>query len=345
MKAFLMSALRNLAAMLAACFLLAAALGLPGGDQGALLLLAEGFPFILIRPNGRIVMASRSARRLFGLAEDGGGNILSLTAGTPAHDALRRSLRNPFERRECFRACFPGSGGETRLYRMESSPMGEGEGAGIVLRDITRAAGGTPATFEVARMAATARSMAGPLTVLAGWLETAQETAAVLSPPVLRAMGRQVELLKGISAELSAQRPDPSSHLLLGEFDLTRVAQDAADSLAARMLETGSRLEFHYSETPFLLRGDSMLWQQLAGELLGSTLALGGARRLRFSATRSPQHAVIEISSDGPAAWATAQGGGSRLELVRAAVRAQRGEFTCEPTHSDGARYRLTFPV
>ena len=223
--------------------------------------------------------------------------------------------------------------------------MGEGEATGIVLKDITNVPPSAPAALDVVRMAVTAESMAGPLSVLSGWLETARETRTAFSPVVLRAMQRQVEQLKRTSAELGAEKRDASSLLLMGDFDLAPVVQEAADILAPRMLETCSQLQFHYSEKPFMMRGDTLLWQHLVGELLESTLRLPGKRQLRFSAERWPQHVTIEIESDGEAAWETPHGGRSHLERVGAAIRAQHGDFEYELHSPCGSRYRLTFPV
>ncbi len=349
MNRLFFSALRLLVAFLLLCGVAAAtsvprstAVGwsFPQKPLHSFRLLAEGLPFVIIRPSGRIVMASRSARRLLGLGTEG-GNLLTLTEGTDAHAAIRRAVNHPFERMETFCIAFPGTEGEERRYRMDTSPMGGGGATGIILKDITNATPYTRAALNVARMAVTAGSMAGPLSVLSGWLETAQETEEVLSPAVLRAMGRQVALLKKISAELGAEQGGAPSHLLLGEFDLLPIVQDAADELAARMVKTGSHLEFHYSETPFIVHGDSLLWQQLTGELLGSTLLGDEARRLRFTAERMPTQLVIEIESDGPARWEMPR----RLELVRSAVRAQHGEFACEELAPQGVRYTLRFPI
>ncbi len=350
---FLASSLRTIAAILVPCGILATLIlprsyGVAGcGTQHrareySAVLVGEGLPFIIIRPSGRIAMASRSARRLFGLSLRGSGNLLSLTAGTDAQDALRRAVCYPFERTEHFWAAFPGSGGEKRLYRMETSPMAEGDATGIVLRDITHAAPElTPASDS--RMVDVASSMAGPLSVLSGWLETAHEPGSTLSPAAIRAMERQVSLLKEVSAGMGVEQG--GSSLIMDEFDLAPVVQDAADQLALRMVETGSMLEFNYSETPFMLRGDAALWQQLAGELLMSTLHEPEARQLRLTAERRGHEAVIELLSDGPAFWKAQPDGRSPLETVRAAVRAQHGEFAYEQTANQGTRYRLSFPV
>ncbi len=329
-------------------FLFASMSGKPREGCGSFAcLLAEGLPLLVVRPNGRIAMASRSARRLLGLA-GGGGNILSL-AGGQALEALRRALRHPFERTESFSAAFPGTGGVERLYRMESSPVGDGDtSTGIVLRDITNVPPHAPAALEAAGMAVTASSMAGPLSVLSGWLETAQETEAVMSPVVVRAMVRQVELLKGIAAELCVKPEAASARLLTRSFDLVMVVQGAADALASRMLETGSCLELSYSEAPFMLSGDALLWQQMAGELLGSALRQPGARRLRLAAERRPQSVVVRIESDGPSYWDSAPAvasGRNRFELLCAAIRALHGEFEYELDGPMGSRYHLTFPV
>ncbi len=350
------SALRAVVSVLVPCGMLATlvlprAHGEAGGvplQQGRkhhapTMLVAEGLPFIIIRPSGRIAMASRSARRLFALRSGVGGNLLSLTSGTEAHEALRRALASPFERTEYFRMAFPGSEGEPRLYRMESAPMAEADATGIVLRDVTHSAEDHAPTVD-ARMAEAASSMAGPLSVLSGWLETASEPGATLSPSALRAMERQVARLRELSAGLSEESADSS--LLLGSFELAPVVQRAADQLAARMVETGSRLELSYGETPFMLRGDAALWQQLVGELLGSILRAPGARQLSLSAVYHGQQAVIDIASDGPASWdAPDSSGRSRLELVYTAVRAQRGEMEYDAAQPHGTRYRLIFPA
>ncbi len=352
MYRFFASSLRAVAAILVPCGILAT-LTLPrahGGVGGAVpvhrqdysaALLAKGLPFVIIRPNGRIAMASRSARRLFGLGLSG-GNLLNLTAGTEAQEALRRAIHSPFERMEYIRVAFPGCEEGQRLYRMESTPMAEAEATGIVLRDVTDVAHEVSPTAH-ARMAAAASSMAGPISVLSGWLETAQETGTTLTPIALRAMERQVELLKELTAGMGAEQGNSS--LLLGDIDLVPIIQQAADCLATRMIETGSQLELNYAETPFLLRGDASLWKQLVGHLLASMLRWPDARQLRLTAERHGHEAVIEIVSDGPASWETTPGGRSRLELVHAAVRAQHGEFAYDTTPGSGTCYRLTFPA
>ncbi len=352
MHPYLAGSLRCLAAILVPCGILST-LALPrafGGVSGEAsgpghppMLLAEGLPFIIIRPGGRIAMASRCARRLFALRSGVGGNLLSMTAGTEAQEPLRRALYSPFERVEHFRVAFPGAEGEPRLYRMESTPMAEGDAVGIVLREVTPGAGEAPPRAD-SRALAAASSMAGPLSVLSGWLETVREAGTTLTPSALRAMERQVARLRELSAGLEEEQGESS--LLLGCFELAPVVQHAADGHAARMVETGSRLELSYGETPFILRGDSALWQQLVGELLASTLAGNEPRQLSFNAERCGQQVVVTITSDGPATWEGASAGnGSRLELVQAAVRAQHGEFEYTDTPGNGTHYRLTFPA
>ncbi len=354
MSCFLAGFLRCVAGVLVPCGIIAtlvlpraygeAGHGAPhhGADYSALL-VAEGLPFIIIRPNGRIAMASRSARRLFALRAGSCGNLLSLTAGTEAQEAIRRALSSPFERTEYFRVAFPGTEGEERLYRMESAPMSEGNATGIVLRELSRSAEETHPGVD-ARMAEAATSMAGPLSVLSGWLETAHEPGASLTPSALRAMERQVARLRELSAGLEAEASESS--LLLGSFELAPVVQRAADQLAPRMVETGSRLELSYGESPFMLRGEPTLWRQIVGELLASTLHEPVARQLRLTAEHCGQQVVVTIASDGPAFWDEApEGGRSHLELVRAAVRAQHGELEDEATAPHGTRYRLIFPV
>ncbi len=355
MFTFVASSLRAVATMLVPCGILAT-LVLPRahGEVGnahlprehgkaPALLVAEGLPFIIVRPSGRIAMASRSARRLFSLRPGAGANLLDVTAGSAAHGAVRRALASPFEREEYFCARFPGTRGELHLYRMESTPMAEEDSTGIVLRDVTHPADEQPGDAE-ARMVQAASSMAGPLSVLSGWLETASEQGATLSPSALRAMERQVARLKELSADLGGEQA--GCPLLLDSFSLAPVVQRAADRLAPRMVETGSCLELNYSESPCMLRGEAYLCQQLVGELLGSMLSEAAARQLRLSAERRGEQLVIEISSDGPSLWqAVPEGERSRLELVQAAVRAQHGELEQESTGSHGARYRLSFPV
>ncbi len=354
MYSYIVGSLRAIAAILVPCGMLAT-LVLPrahgemgsrtphhGQDYSAML-VGEGLPFIIIRPSGRIAMVSRSARRLFALRSGVGGNMLSLTAGTDANEAFRRAVNSPFERTEYVRIAFPGTGGEERLYCMESTPMAEGNATGVVLREVT-AESTAPSQNVDARMAAAASSMAGPLSVLSGWLETASEPGATLSPSALQAMGRQVERLKELSAVLGEEQADSS--LLLGTFDLVPVVQRAADRLAARMVETGSRLELNYAENPLLLRGDASLWQQLVGELLASTLSEPVARKLRLCAGYNKGQLVVDITSDGPAVWKPAtEGTRSRLELVQAAVRAQHGELVYSGDTQHATHYRLSFPA
>ncbi len=352
MYSFFITSLRSIAAILVPCGIFATlvlprahAVGMGGelrhGERHPAMLLAEGLPFIIIRPSGRIAMVSRSARRLFALRPGVGGNLLSLTAGSDAQEALRRALASPYERTEYFRVAFPGTAGEERLYRMESTPMAEVDATGIVLRDITHRMEDEPASSD-SRMAEAVSSMAGPLSVLSGWLETASEPGATLSPAALRAMERQVERLKALSAGWGAETAE--CPLLLGRFELAPEVQRAADRLAPRMVETGSRLELSYDETPFMLRGDRTMCRQLVGELLASTLSGQEARRLRLTATRHGQQVWVDIASDGPAAW-EAEGNRSRLELVRAAVRAQNGELEDDASATHGTHYRLIFPA
>ncbi len=315
----------------------------PQGPRHPSMLVAEGLPFVIIRPSGRIAMASRSARRLFALRSGTGGNLLSLSAGTEAYDAFRRALHFPFERTEYFRVAFPGSDGVPRLYRMESTPMAEGNATGIVLREVMPSAEVGAQGLD-SRVAEAATSMAGPLSVLSGWLEVANEPGATLSPAALRAMERQVVRLRELSEELSGELVN--SPLLLGSIDLVAVVQRAADCLVARLLESGSRLELSYSQMPFLLRGDASLWRQIVGELLGSALHGAESRQLRLRAEYCGEQAVVDIASDGPAFWdATPEGCRSRLELVQALVRAQNGELECELGSPYATRYRLTFPL
>ncbi len=356
MYSFFVSFLRSIAALLVPCGMLATLI-LPrahgvveygvlpreGEPHRPTWMVAKGLPFIIVRPSGRIAMASRSARRLFALRSGVGGNLLSLTSGTEAQEAVRRAIGSPFERTEHFRVAFPGTAGEERFYRMESAPMAEEDATGIVLRDMTPSAG-EPAHHADSRVVEAATSMAGPLSVLSGWLETTHEPGATLSHAALRAMERQVARLRELSAELGEKRADRS--LLVDSFDLVPVVQRAADKLVARMVETGSRLELSYGETPFMLRGDASLWQQLVGELLASALREPVARRLNLSAEHHGAQVVIDIASDGPAAWGTAADGKrNRFELVQAAVRALHGELLDVEPGSLGTRYRLTFPA
>ncbi len=353
MYSLLVGSLRSVAALLVPCGMLATLVlprahgevdgGAPQpGRQHPSMLVAEGLPFIIIRPSGRIAMASRSARRLFALRSGSGGNLLSLTAGTEAQEALRRALHSPFERTEYFRVAFPGVAGAPRLYRMESAPMAEGDATGIVLREVTHCPGEMLPDTD-SRVAEAASSMAGPLSVLSGWLETASELGTTLSPAALRAMERQVARLKELTAELGEESVDCA--LLLGSFDLAPVVQRAADQLTPRMVETGSRLELSYGETPFILRGDATLWQQLVGELLASTLREPAARRLMLSAERHGEQVLVDIVSDGPAVWDTTdEGSRKRLECVQAAVRAQHGELVHDAASPHGTHYRLVFP-
>ncbi len=354
MYACFVRSLRSIAAMLVPCGMLAT-LVLPRahgevgnaspqpGQKHPALLVAEGLPFIIIRSSGRIAMASRSARRLFALRSGVGGNLLSLTAGSEAQEAIRRAIGSPFERTEYFRVAFPGTGGEQRLYRMESAPMAEGDATGVVLRDITHSSGEAYPCSD-ARVVEAASSMAGPLSVLSGWLETVRESGATLSPAALRAMERQVARLRELAAELGEEQADNS--LLCGSFDLASVVQRAADKLVPRMVETGSRLELSYAETPFMLRGDTSLWQQFIGELLASALREPAARRLSLSAEYQAAKVIVEIASDGPCAWeAASDGSRSRFDLVQSAIRAQHGELQWGELGSSGSLYRLTFPA
>ncbi len=356
MHSFLVGSLRAVAAILVPCGILATQ-GLPrahaemGGGaplrgqkpRMPYMLVAEGLPFIIIRPGGRIAMASRSARRLFALRAGAGGNLLSLTAGTEAQEAIRRALHSPFERTEYFCVAFPGTDGEPRSYCMESTPMAEVDATGIVLRDVTRRAGDSRQDVA-SRMAEAAVSMAGPLSVLSGWLETAREPGATLTPAALQAMERQVARLRELSAGLGRE-PEESS-LILGAFELAPVVQRAADELALRMVETGSRLELCYTENPLLMRGDAALWQQLVGELLASTLHGSEARKLRLSAEHRGAQVLVDIESDGPARWELDSAGErNRLELVQASLRALQGELVCADAPPGGTHYRLIFPA
>lgn len=307
-------------------------------------LLSQTLPFVVMRPNGRVTLASRAARRLFGLGEEESVNLLKRVEGSPAAAAFYRACRYPFERSETFSASFPGTGGQRRLFRMESSPMGGGSGlTGVALHDLTAEESPVHARLRD-RMHAAASSMENPLTVLSGWLEMLAQEA--VSPETLRralpAMERQLDTLHAVARGLT--QVSEAGCVLLGEFDLAPVVQDAADALAPRMVESGSSLELSYSETPFLLHGDSWLWLQMTEALLGSVLPQGETRHLSFTATRSFRRTVIELASDGPSCWSR-RGEARELSLVRAAVRAQRGEFVCE-TRSRGIHcYRLTFPA
>jgi two-component system sensor histidine kinase BaeS len=208
-----------------------------------------------------------------------------------------------------------------------------------------------------------AHELRTPIAVLQAETEALVDGMTAATPEALSSLheesvrlGRMVEDLQTLASAEAA-----GLHLERRPLNLSRVAAEAADSLATRFRSAGVQLE--QSLPPVAVMGDPDRLYQVVGNLLANAVKFtpaGGKVTLRVA--RHRKDAVLEITDTGPGVptderrlvWERfyrgetgrlAAGSGIGLAVVKELVDAHGGSVGLESPDGGGARFVVRLPL
>jgi len=255
-------------------------------------------PALVVDAQGVVVMANDLA--------------VELLEADPAGRHLSASLRAP-DVLEAVTAATAGAGGASvdyevrvpvpRAFRAHVSCLGEGKGALITLRDLTR-------EQQIERMRAdfvanASHELRTPLAALSGFLETIQ--GAAKSDPkaqekFLGLMKSQAERMRRLIDDLlSLSRIEMNEHVRpSGEVDLTQLAAHVRDVLSGMAKEFGCELTLQ-SDGPVIVAGSRDELVQVLQNLAENALKYAGSGKLvEIIVRRNGEWAEVSVRDHGP---------------------------------------------
>jgi two-component system, OmpR family, phosphate regulon sensor histidine kinase PhoR len=330
--------------------------------QPADLVHAMPDPALVVDAQGVVVLANEQA--------------VELLEADPAGRHLSASLRVP-DVLEAVTAATSGAGSASvdyeirvpvpRSFRAHVSCLGEGKGALITLRDLTR-------EQQIERMRAdfvanASHELRTPLAALSGFLETIQ--GAAKSDPraqekFLGLMTSQAERMRRLIDDLlSLSRIEMNEHVRpSGEVDLSQVAAHVRDVLSGMARDFGCEIAIE-TDGPVVVAGSRDELVQVIQNLAENALKYGSSgKRVELVVRRNGAWAEVSVRDHGPGIAeqhiprlterfyrvnvqdSRSRGGtGLGLAIVKHIVNRHRGRLVITSELGTGSTFTMRLPV
>lgn len=326
-----------------------------------------GVPFLLVRRNGRLILANAAAGELLGVDTELHSNLLWVLEESALHTLLAQAVRctepRTFDLRHRLR-------GEERIFRVTATPLGQaGQPIGIVFHDVTEAQ--RAQTIRRDFVANASHELRSPLTLIRGYVETLLESPDTAADEAGRTHAltimkkhadRVVQLVEDMLTLARMENSDRPS-LQTEDFSLQALAEDVFQRLESLAAHHHAVLLTDMEESPFLLRGDRFYWSQILFNLTENAIKNNpqGGVRVTIRARRNAGHCTIELEDNGIGIAEEAlpfifnrfyradrtgriKGTGLGLAIVRHAVEAHGGTVKAESTPNECTIFRITLP-
>ena len=317
------------------------------------------------------------------LAVDARGLVLHANAQAvafletePEGRHLSAALRNPAVLEAVAAACAGGSAQcveyelrvpVARSFRAHVAPLGQGAGALIVLRDLTR-------EQQIERMRAdfvanASHELRTPLTALSGFLETilgAAKDDPKAQAKFLGLMRSQADRMRRLIDDLlSLSRIEMNEHLRPdAEVDLAQAATHVRDVLSCMAEEAGCALTLT-GEGPLMVMGNRDELVQVVQNLVENAIKYGSSgKRVDIDLSREDGWATLTVRDHGPGIAAEhiprlterfyrvnvqesrSRGGtGLGLAIVKHIVNRHRGRLTIASEPGVGSAFIVRIPM
>lgn len=326
-----------------------------------------GVPFLLVRRNGRLIMANAAAGELLGVDTELHANLLWVLEESALHTLLEQAVRctepRTFDLRHRLR-------GEERIFRVTATPLGQAEQPiGIVFHDVTEAQ--RAQTIRRDFVANASHELRSPLTLIRGYVETllespdtaADESERTHALTIMKKHADRVVQLVEDMLTLARMENSDRPCLQTENFSLQALAEDVFQRLESLAARHQAVLLTDMEESPFLLRGDRFYWSQILFNLAENAIKNNpqGGVRVLVRARRYAECCTIEVEDNGIGIAEEAlpfifnrfyradrtgriKGTGLGLAIVRHAVEAHGGTVKAESTPNERTTFRITLP-
>lgn len=319
-------------------------------------------PALVVDAHGMVTLANAQATEL--LENDPQGLHLSASLRVPAVlDAVMAAAKGDGAASVDYELRVP----MPRSFRAHVSPLGQGCGVLIVLRDLTR-------EQQIERMRAdfvanASHELRTPLAALSGFLETIQGAAKNDPKAQAKFMGlmrSQADRMRRLIDDLlSLSRIEMNEHVRpSGEVDLAQVATHVRDVLSPMAADVGCEIKVT-SEGPVIVAGSRDELVQVVQNLAENALKYAGSGKLvEIIVQRSGRSADISVRDHGPGIAdehiprlterfyrvnvqeSRSRGGtGLGLAIVKHIVNRHRGRLVISSEIGKGSAFTVKIPV
>ena len=336
-------------------------------DQ-SLFLESLGVPFLLMRPSGRVEMASQKAAELVGVESIIQANLLRMLPESELKTFLQQACNSTVPVRADVAVELQGG---QRLYRATATPLETRERhVGIVFLDVTE----EHRTQVIRRdfVANASHELRTPLTLIIGYLDALIDEPEVAEDAAIRQrslgiMKHHADRMSRLIADmLTLSRVDSpdSGYLKHEEFNLCRVVEDVILRLKPMADEQKATVNMEIAPQPFEMWGDSFYWAQVIFNLLENALKNNPSPGLVVSLRATTDEAgarTITVEDNGVGISPEAlpyifnrfyradttgkiKGTGLGLAIVRHAVEAHGGSICAESTPGERTVFTIHLP-
>jgi two-component system phosphate regulon sensor histidine kinase PhoR len=319
-------------------------------------------PALMVDDQGRVLHANALARDV--LETDPQGRHLSASLRNPA---VLEAVAAAAAGEEAVNVDYELRVPMPRSFRAHVAPLGEGRGALLVLRDLTR-------EQQIERMRAdfvanASHELRTPLTAITGFLETilgAARNDEKARTKFLGLMRSQAERMRRLIDDLlSLSRIEMNEHVRpQGEVDLAQVAAHVRDLLSGMARELGCEVTLA-SDGPLLVTGSRDELVQVLQNLAENALKYGNSGKLVEMILRHDGgFAEITVRDHGPGIAAEhiprlterfyrvnvqesrSRGGtGLGLAIVKHIVSRHRGRLSIASKLGEGSEFTVRIPL
>ena len=320
-------------------------------------------PALMVDAQGRVLHANALARDV--LETDPQGRHLSASLRNPA--VLEAVTAAAAGEEEAVNVDYELRVPMPRNFRAHVAPLGDGRGALLVLRDLTR-------EQQIERMRAdfvanASHELRTPLTALTGFLETILGAARNDEKAQARFLGlmrSQAERMRRLIDDLlSLSRIEMNEHVRpQGEVDLAQVAAHVRDVLSGMARELGCEVTLS-SDGPLLVTGSRDELVQVMQNLTENALKYGSSGKLvEIGLRHDGGFAEVSVRDHGPGIAAEhiprlterfyrvnvqesrSRGGtGLGLAIVKHIVSRHRGRLSIASKPGEGSEFSIRIPL
>lgn len=334
----------------------------PSGPSAEDVVRALPDPALMVDAQGRVLHANAMAREV--LEMDPQGLHLSASLRNPA---VLEAVAAAAEGDEAVNVDYELRVPMLRSFRAHVSPLGGGQGALLVLRDLTR-------EQQIERMRAdfvanASHELRTPLTALTGFLETilgAARNDEKAQAKFLGLMKSQAERMRRLIDDLlSLSRIEMNEHVRpQGEVDLAQVAAHVRDVLSGMAREMGCEVTL-ISDGPLIVTGSRDELVQVVQNLAENALKYGSSgKRVEMVLRHDGGFAEFAVRDHGPGIAAEhiprlterfyrvnvqesrSRGGtGLGLAIVKHIVSRHRGRLSIASELGKGSEFCVRIPL
>jgi two-component system phosphate regulon sensor histidine kinase PhoR len=340
----------------------AAAVPAPQGASVADVIQALPDPALVVDGQGRVLTANALAREV--LETEPQGLHLSASIRNPA---VLEAVASAAAGEEAVSVDYELRVPMPRSFRAHAAPLGRGQGALVVLRDLTR-------EQQIERMRAdfvanASHELRTPLTALTGFLETivgAARNDEKAQAKFLGLMRSQAERMRRLIDDLlSLSRIEMNEHVRpQGEVDLAQVAGHVRDVLSGMAQELGCELTLE-GAGPLVVTGSRDELVQVVQNLAENALKYASSGKLvEIILSEEDGQAALTVRDHGPGIAAEhiprlterfyrvnvqesrSRGGtGLGLAIVKHIVSRHRGRLTITSEIGKGSEFSVSIPL